>query len=568
MKIIGLNSGYDAANNNIYSGGVAYICDGKIEIALAEDRISRKKNDGGFNTVLPYIYREYDINKDDIDLFCISFYGQPILPDKTVIEQHLKFLDIEEHPEKLLVLPSHHYSHALLAHILSPFEQSIIMVADNEGNLLTPKDAKEKVIMYNHCERNSYFWAHGNCLTLIDRDFGDFGDVSFGKMYNKFNEYIGFGSYLNAGKTMGLSSYGHVPDEWKNLDLWYMDDSGHLHSNIKETHDSFDDIEYFFKRHGIFLTRGMDYNSIEYQNLACFVQEQLNKWSKAKIKYLSNKFGISNICISGGVGLNSIMNYTIDQLKDLHVFVPPYCSDPGQALGNAIYGYIYLSGLNRNTVLPKVVFDKYVYLGTEYTEDRINKELQLYDNDSRVKIRHSDSCLAEAAKYIAEKKIVAFYNGRSEYGARALGNRSILALPTSVEIRDRINTLKGRELFRPLAPAVLDRFRNDYFESELSILDIMMLRVVPVKEDKKDIICGVTHVDGTSRLQVVTKENNFAFYSLIEEVYKRTGIPVVINTSFNSAGESIVESVHDAVESFLNMRLDVLVCGNYIITRN
>lgn len=566
MKIIGINSMYDAGMNEIYSGGSAYICDGQIVIALAEDRISRTKNDGGFSTSLLHIYNEYGITQDDIDYFYISFYANPIIPDKEMIELHLKMLNIEDHPEKLVVMPSHHLSHACAAYFLSDFDEAIIMVADNEGCLLCPKNAKEKGVIFNDCERNSYFWARGNCITLIDRDFQYAGEVGFGKAYNKFNEYVGFGSYLNAGKTMGLSSYGRIPEEWKDLDLWNLDERGHLHSNIIETHDSFDDIDYFFKRHGLEIHRDLQYDSEEYQNLAHFVQQQLNKWSVKKMRYLTNQYNVKNICVSGGVALNGIMNYSLEEELNVEVFVPPYCSDPGQALGNAIYGYIQAMGKGNNSCIDKVKFDNYIYLGTEYNDERISKELiDTYSDDPRVEVTTPDNIIKEAANLIAKGLIIGFYQGRSEYGARALGNRSILAAPNSEELRDRMNILKGRELFRPLAPAVLTEHWDEYFVGKRSILDTMMLRVADVKKERQSEVCGITHVDGSARVQEVKADINPIFYNVIQEYYALSGIPMVINTSFNKAGEPIVESPKNAVESFLSMGLDALVCGIHLV---
>lgn len=281
---------------------------------------------------------------------------------------------------------------------------------------------------------------------------------------------------------------------------------------------------------------------------------------------LIKKYGIKNICVSGGVALNGIMNCELEKRLQASVFVPPYCSDPGQALGNAIYGYIQQSGKSSNSFIKKIKFENYIYLGTEYSYTRIHEELiSLYKNDSRIEMILSDNIFKIGAEMIADGKIIGFYQGRSEYGARALGNRSILAAPNSIEIRDRVNTLKGRELFRPLAPAVISEKWDLYFDGEKSILDTMMLRVVNVKLDRQKEVCGITHIDGTARVQEVTKKINPDFYQLITEFYKITQIPMVINTSFNKAGEPIVESPKDAVESFLAMNLDGLICGNYLL---
>ena len=214
----------------------------------------------------------------------------------------------------------------------------------------------------------------------------------------------------------------------------------------------------------------------------------------------------------------------------------------------------------------EVKFNNYIYLGTEYTDERITKELMdVYADDSRVEVVTPDNIFETAANLIADGAIIGFYQGRSEYGARALGNRSILAAPNSTEIRDRMNILKGRELFRPLAPAVLTEHWDEYFEGRRSVLDTMMLRVADVKKERQKEVSGITHVDGSARVQEVKQEINPVFYNMIQEYYKISGIPMVINTSFNKAGEPIVESPQNAVESFLSMNLDALVCGKHLV---
>ena len=570
MRIVGINSNYNASMDKIYSGGCALIEDGKIVMALAEDRISRSKHEGGFKQSLKHILKETKLNIEDIDYFYISFYANPMIPTKKMIEFHLKELGILDNPEKLVVVQSHHMSHAYAAYFLSPFEEAIIMVADNEGSLLYPKDAEEKNIINNYCERNSYFWARGNCISFMERDFEEPGTVAFGKAYNKFNEYVGFGSYLNAGKTMGLSSYGHITEEMKNLDLWGMDEHGKMYSNIRETYDSYRDIKNFFKENNIDVIDTREekcYERQEYKDLALYIQEQLNKWSVAKTKVLMDKTGFKNVCLSGGVALNGIVNREIEEKLKAKVFVPPYPSDPGQALGNAIYGYIQQSGLGNNSYIDKFKFNSFTYIGTEYSQEDIEDAINEYRSDDRVTIEYPKDICKTAAKLLSEGKVIGWFNGRSEYGARALGNRSIIADPRSSEIRDRVNTLKGRELFRPLAPSVMNEYVGEYFEGKESILDKYMLKVSIAKKEKKDQIEGVVHVDGTSRVQSVKKEDNSKYYNLINEFYKITGIPMIIDTSFNAAGEPIVESPKDSIISFLNMNLDALVCGDILLIR-
>ncbi|BBH22580.1 transferase [Paenibacillus baekrokdamisoli] len=570
MKIIGINSQFDSSMMTVNSGSCALIIDGKIKNALAEDRISRIKDEGGFKASLQAILIENNLTVEDIDYFCISFYGNAMIPREKMIKLHLKEIGIESTPEKLVVLGSHHLSHACAAYYLSPFDEAIIVVADNEGSLLFGKNDESKNIMYNYCERNSYFWAKGNEIVLIGRDFAAPGSVAFGKAYNKFNEYVGYGSYLNVGKTMGLSSYGTLPKEYEQLDLWGMNEDGSLYSNIKETYDSFNDIWNFFEMNNVSIVEGNNKDfqeSSDYKNLAYFIQSQLNKWSVKKIDYLQKLTGIKNVCISGGIALNGIMNREIETNLNCDVFVPPYPSDPGQALGNAIYCSILKSDMSNNVLMPKKTYDEFMYLGLNYNKDASMKIIEKFNSDVSIVDCKEGNVFELTAKLISEGNIIGFYNGKSEYGARALGNRSIVADPRFDEIRDRVNTLKGRELFRPIAPSVLSEFAHLFFNDIDKYMDKYMLKVSYCKEEKRELIKAVVHIDGTSRIQLVTKESNLNYYSLIREFMNITNIPMLINTSFNAAGEPIVETPEDAIKSFIHMNLDYLYCNGILIRR-
>lgn len=570
MKIIGINSRYDALMNKINSGSCALIVDGKIVYAFAEDRISRIKDDGGFEESLKFILDKENLTINDIDYFYISFYGNALIPTKEMVQRHLDILGINDKPEKLVVMPSHHLSHAFSSYFLSPFREAIIMVADNEGNLLLPSDEKKKNIEDCYCERNSYYWAKGNCITLIERDFEMPGEVGFGKAYNMFNEYIGFGNYLTVGKTMGLSSYGKLEGNLKKADLWEIDKKGRLHSKITETKDLKKDVERFLRANNIAvpkIRKGKLYELSEYKNLARFVQEQLNKWSIKKVKSLIDRVGIDKVCISGGVGLNGIMNKKIENTLGVQVFVSPYPSDPGQALGNAIYGYISHTGKGNNSLIDKVKFNNFTYLGSEYSKEDILKSLEEIKKEINIRFTHIDNIYKAIAKLLSQGNVIGWFQGKSEYGARALGNRSILADPRSAELRDRMNILKRRELFRPLAPSVISEHKSNYFYNGCELLDKHMLSVSDVVKSKWKEIEGAVHIDKTSRIQEVSKNDNERYYNLINEFYKISGIPMVLNTSFNMAGEPIVESPRDAVKTFIEMGLDYLVCGDVLIER-
>jgi carbamoyltransferase len=570
MKIVGINSQFDAGMNKIAAGSAALIVDGQIRMALAEDRISRVKYDGGYKHALTHILKEEGLTLEDIDYFYISFYGNPMIPNDDVVAFHLKDLELEDCPDKLVVVQSHHLSHAALAFFLSPFDEALIMVADNEGSLTFSKDSRALGTGNNHCERNSYYWARRNSISFIERDFEHAGNIGFGKAYNKFNRVIGFGSYHTAGKTMGLSAYTRIVPEFESLDLWSMDENGKLKSLIPETYDSHTDVKAFFKQNGIaiqFFDEPDAYDRQEYKDLAGFVQKQLNKWSLEKLKFLSQRSGFGNICTSGGVALNGVMNAHLQSYFGVDkVFAPPFPSDPGQGLGNAILGYLEKSGASANPLLPKVRFENFAYLGTEFDKERVESALSAI-GEGRATITRPVHILKDVAKLLASGKIVGFFQGRSEYGARALGNRSVLAMPNSVEIRDKVNVLKGRELFRPLAPSILSEYVDEYFEGGRSLLDPYMLGVSVVRPEKRMSVEGIVHVDGTARIQEITRRANERYYDLIQEYFKISGIPMVMNTSFNLADEPIVETPEQAITSFFKMGLDALLIEHVLILR-
>lgn len=562
MVIIGLNSGFDYQAKQISGGACALIRDGKIIQAVAEERLSRKKHDGGYKLALKHVLATNGLRIKDVDYFVLSFYGNSFSPSKKLIDYHLADIGISNHPSKLIIIPSHHLSHAYAAYFLSSYNESVIFVSDNEGSILYKEN---ELLRNNHFERNSYYWAKGNCIHFLHRDFEQPGNLGFGKAYNKFTRYIGFGDYHNAGKTMGLSAYGKIPAAMQDVDLWWMNEQGRLESYLYDSGDYRVDIRNFFKKFEVSLppASSVDYHSDTAKNLSAYIQWQLEKWTAIKTVDLCNRTSIKNVCYSGGVALNSVVNSHISQNHFRNVFVPPFPSDEGQALGNAIYGYINKGGFNNHPLLPKVSFDDFLYLGKEYSEADIQKAIASYKG--KIRATQPANLYKTVASLLAENKILGLFNGKSEYGARALGNRSLIAAPTSAELRDKINTLKKRELFRPLAPAVLDKEASDYFIFKEDTLFKAMLGVAAVKKNKQRSIAGVVHADGTARVQLVSRQSNNNFYRIITAYHQLTGIPMVINTSFNMADEPIVETPANAIRTFLEMKIDGLILGNYLI---
>lgn len=570
MRVLGFNYSHDAKDEFVFDGGVALIEDGIIKMAYAEDRISRKKNDGGFSNALYEILKRAELTLEDIDYYAVSFYAHFSIPEEKVIEKLFENIPVKNLTKKLIFVPSHHLSHAFSAYFLSPFNEAVIVVADNEGSLLTPAKASVKGRVYNNCERNSYYYAKNNIVSLIGRDFDGENDVAFGKAYSKFTRFIGLGDYHAAGKTMGLSAYGNENGSYGEYDLWSMNPDGKLESLLYETFDSENDIIRFFEARGIKLNindNEISYESKQSKDLAYYIQAQLNKWMLKKVQYLTKMTGTKNVCLSGGVALNGVTNSLLEKELGVKVFVPPYPSDPGQGLGCAIYSYIKANMLDNNSAEPKISFNNFTYLGAEYPDEEYKQAIEKFIDECEIVQVERSKINAFAAKQIHEGKIIGVFRGKSEYGARALGNRSIVAMPTSADLRDTINIKKGRELFRPLAPSIIEGFEDEYFDCHHSELHKYMLGVVDVKSFARQIITGVVHADNTARIQIVNKDHNEEYFDLINEYYKLSGIPLVINTSFNYAGEPIVETPENAISSFLHMNLDYLICGNYVIKR-
>ena len=277
---------------------------------------------------------------------------------------------------------------------------------------------------------------------------------------------------------------------------------------------------------------------------------------------------ITNLCFAGGVALNCTANSRIlNETQIKSIFIPPFANDKGQAIGNALLGYY-----NFFNKTKKIAF-RNDYLGKKYSnlgimnsilrkpEMNIMKINKYYDFEFKLE----KGITKAAAKLIAEGNIIGWFQGRSEYGPRALGNRCILADPRKEGIKNRLNKIKQRESFRPYSPSILYEYVNDFFHIDFE--SPFMLFSVRAKDGKRNDIPAVVHIDGTARIQTVKRKNNKKFHDLIEEFRKISGIPLLLNTSFNLGGEPIVETTADAIGCFLRSELDFLVIEDYLIKR-
>lgn len=559
-KIIGINICETRDGIKLDDGGCALVDDGIPKIAINEERLSRKKYDGGFVKSLEYCLDNTNNKKEDIDKFVFSnCCDEPL--DKIFLKKVLYKYRINIPMEKVIICPSHHLSHACSAFFVSPFKKSIILVVDNEGNIL---ERKHKEYWLNRLERTSFYVGEGNQIKLIGRLHDEFEELGIGAAYNYFTQGIGFKSFHEAGKTMALAALGK--GEFKNIKIFEEEFRCLLENKFTNRHEGIKNVSRRFFSEKTGLDKDKIGDSTEYpseiqKEMAYIIQKETEKVLLNLIKMLVKKTGIKKLCLAGGVGLNCVANYKIlteTGIDDL--FVQPAAGDSGQCLGNALYGYYYKPRKN----LDRKYIMNNVFLGKEYSEKEIKESFKKYS--SRLVFWKEKNLYKKTAKFISQGKIIGWFQGGAEFGPRALGDRSILASPKDLKIKKILDQkVKLREFYRPYAPSVLEEDAGNYFR--LDRPSYFMLLAVPVKKEKRRFVPAVVHIDGTSRIQTVNLKQNANFYKLIKEFKKLTGIPLLLNTSFNKTGEPIVESPEDAIRCFLETSIDYLVIKDYFVSK-
>lgn len=502
---------------------------GRVHFAnLAEERCNREKNTRRFPELsVQACMDELGIESiDEFDLVVVDhivdtdwrmdFHKQPCRTDVFLADLP---------PEKIHVV-NHHLAHACNVFYSSPFDEAAVLVIDGRGS---------------NRETQSLYFADENGIELLAKSDG----IGIGLLYASVTQAIGFG-LLQEGKTMGLAPYGRN-DHRTLLGIERRRDGVGLDYSAICLEDSYD------------LRRKMPpLESMEDRARAAWeVQNECEEALLELVAFAKERTGCDNLCFSGGVALNSVANHKLAQSGIFEeMYVNPAASDPGIPLGCALYGYHKVLGQ------PKTYDDIPPYLGPAYDAERVENAIGSFRGYRVV----CEDALDAAADMLADNQIVACVQGRSEMGPRALGNRSILMSPCVAENKDILNErVKHREGFRPFAPSCLDEHARDWFEIDRP--SPYMLFVPPVKESKRDRIPAVTHVDGTGRLQTVTKEFNSAYYELIRAFEERTGVPILLNTSFNVAGEPIVETPEDAIRCFLGTNIDALYIDDYLLIK-
>ncbi len=565
MVILGINiSGFHSS--------ACLVIDGEIKAAITEERLSRLKRDKNFpKQSIKYCCKIAGVSFEDITDVYVGWNPATYMyrSDNTIsdalkdrgkmaylalnelasmsdynslqIEQEIKTINsnIKVH------FVNHHHAHLSNSFFTSGFESSDYFVADGFGENTTGLIG---TIDYSKIE------AISNLRT----------PHSLGSFYSTFTEFLGFHPNGDEWKVMALASLGNPNkyyDKVRNLikldDLNFELDLSYFEHYMFFTQNYFS--PKFIKEFGNPISKLEELTEYHY-DLVAAVQKVAEDVSIEILNNIQSKTQSKNIIVAGGFFMNSVLNGKIlekTQYENIHIGGSP--DDSGISIGSALYGLVF--DKNQKTILPKL---QHNYYGFEFSDNDIISELK----KRKIKFTIVDDVEVFAAKKLREKNIIAWFQGKSEFGQRALGNRSILADPTFDDVKDKVNSsIKYREGFRPFAPSVLEEKENTYFQIPKGQHSYFMEKVFMFKDEYKDKLPGVVHFDGTGRIQSVSKKTNPKYHKLISEFEKLSGYAIVLNTSFNINGMPLVESPSDAIDCFYKSGIDYMVMNNIVIEK-
>jgi len=562
--ILGIACGY-------HDSSACLVKDGKVLGAVEEERFTGIKHDSTFPTnAINWLYKEFKITGADVSV--VSFYENPTLKlnrienstkrggifnyfkRKAIVKENTE--NYEETERKIyqitnskiiLAYGDHHLSHLAYSYYTSPFDRTAILSVDGVGEWETTVLAiaeNNKIIKVQNIK-----FPH-----------------SLGMIYSAFTAFLGFKPNEGEYKVMGLAPYG-------NPNIY----TPHFKKIIKETEDGGFEINmnyftYDYSNNTMFneklglllgIPNRLPEDSLEqcHKDLAATIQSQYEYYFFRLLNKLFATHPSNNICLSGGCAYNGTANGKItDKTPYKQLWIPPAPSDAGSAIGCALE-YYYTHSENKDRI-----DNTSPYLGPWNSNDEIKEELDKHQNDIWYEYKNHSELVPIISKEITDGNVIGWYEGRMEFGSRALGNRSILANPRDPQMKSRVNrVIKKREGFRPFAPIVKEEERLKYFDYKLLVP--YMNQVVKVKEEHRKHLPAITHIDGSARIQTLNNRQHRRIYALLTQLQIDNEYPIVLNTSFNLKDKTIVNSPKDAIETFLECEMDTLVLGNYIVKK-
>jgi len=561
--ILGISCGYhDSAACLVYNGKVLGACE--------EERFTGIKHDSAFpHKTIEWLLSENNITKDNIS--CISFYEKPELKldrietttksggflnyfnrrkiikrNKTQYKELLQNLELYKGSNTELYFSEHHQSHASYSYLTSPYKDSLIFSVDGVGEW----------------ETTSVYLGESNSIKKLETIHFPH---SLGMFYSAMTAFLGFKPNEGEYKVMGLAPYGNPFKFFKRFkNIIKEKENSKFEINMDYFTYDWSDTHMFNEKLGIelgIINRLPDEPlTQEHKDLAAAVQLIYETHFFKLLNYVSTLYPTKNICLSGGCAYNGTANGKIlEKTRFDNLWIPPAPSDAGSAIGCALeYFYLNNSSLRKDNSNP--------YLGPSYRRKDCADVVEKYKKYVYSEYHTNQSLIKTISKEITDGQIVGWFEGQIEFGARALGNRSILANPRDPQMKSRLNrVIKKREGFRPFAPIVKREAQVKYFKYQRVVP--YMNQVVKVKEEYIDKLPAITHVDNSARIQSLDSKQHSRIYNLLTQLEIDNGYPIVVNTSFNLKDQTMVLTPEDAIKTFLNCEMDILVMDNFVIRK-
>ncbi|MBS1817530.1 MAG: carbamoyltransferase [Acidobacteria bacterium] len=575
MNILGLNAYHGDASAALFAGG-------RLSGAMEEERFTRLKHQAGFPTLaVQHALAQAGLTAADLDHIAISRDSNAHLhkkllfalskgPSLALLRNRLtnasKLRDVKASVAELAGVAEsslkaevhrveHHRAHMASAFFVSPFERAALLSIDGFGDFV------------------STMWGRG-CGSTIEVDGWVEFPHSMGLLYTAITQYLGFGKYGDEFKVMGLAPYGQpeyldalrrlvrvTANGGFELDLsYFIHHSEGVNMTWESGSPTIGDV-FSPKLEALLGPRRRTGEPLEpkHQHIAASLQVLLEEVVLGLLRQLAAKTGLTDLCMAGGVALNCTMNGKIQQDTPFErVYIQPAAYDGGTSLGAALYVKHQVLGAPRDFVMD------HTYWGLEYPPDKCRAALEAHG--LRYRELEEEPLAEAAADLIAAGNIVGWYQGRFEWGPRALGNRSIVCDPRRADMKDILNSrIKHRESFRPFAPSVLEERAGEWFA--MGEASPFMLMTCQVRPERQAQVPAITHVDGTARQQTVSRRTNPKYWALIDAFERKTGVPIVLNTSFNE-NEPVVNTPDEAIACYLRNDMDVLVLGPYLVEKH